>query len=201
MSSKVVCPSCGASDFNKSEKVATKQLTLGPEFSYADVVYHCNNCGEEGDFTAESDKNYSAAVKVAEEEAVRALIESLNNEYHLSMAYIERAFELPGRTLTRWKSGDFSAVSLALLRTVQTYPWIVKVAENRFDPNYAKTSVLAEATQIFGQVLSSSKSKVEVSIFEDDSIIFANAAIARSKGEDAGESIEFTTQNMAVTGG
>lgn len=60
----------------------------------------------------------------------------------ITMAMFERVFELPTRTLTRWKGGDFSASALALLRIVATYPWIIEVAEHKFERNYASFVVI-----------------------------------------------------------
>src|SRR5690606_15728742 len=69
------------------------------------------------------------------------ILESMSN-VGITMAMFERVFELPTRTLTRWKNGDFSASALALLRIVATYPWIIEVAEHKFEKNYANFAVV-----------------------------------------------------------
>jgi hypothetical protein len=63
------------------------------------------------------------------------------------MAYFERAFELPVRTGTRWKSGDFSSSSIALLRIVKTFPWMTEIAEARFDPITSKKVMFREVVE------------------------------------------------------
>ena len=140
----VICPSCGASDVVRQEKLSYGQLTLGPEFSYKEVLHKCNSCEEEGDFLAETDQHYVSAQKDAQIVFAKNILESMSN-VGITMAMFERVFELPTRTLTRWKNGDFSASSLALLRIIATYPWIIEVAENKFERNYASFVVIKVA--------------------------------------------------------
>lgn len=145
----VHCPACGATSLKKNEEIRTEQLTFGPQFQFKEVMYECSSCGESGDFTGETDKNLEVAERHAQESALRNYIEGLS-EMHITMAYIERVFELPARTLTRWKSGDFSRTSLALLRVIAACPWMTEIAENRFDPDFANQVVIREAYKTFG---------------------------------------------------
>ena len=144
----VICPACGSHQVARSEKESFNQLTLGAKFFFKEINYKCNSCTEEGDFLAETDKNYLAAQKEAQSDLVKRLLETMNNA-GITMAMFERVFELPARTLTRWKNGDFSSSALALLRTVTTYPWIIEVAENKFEKKYSKCAVITAAAQEF----------------------------------------------------
>ena len=158
----VRCPACSSTGLTKIKKTNTLQLTLGPSFQYDEVIYECNNCHEIGDFTAESDKNLELAEKEAQKESVKQLIDAITLQ-QISLAHFERAFELPARTLTRWKSGDFSASSLALLRTIVTFPWITKVAEERFNPIFAQIVVIKEAANSIGKFVQNVQgSKIDV---------------------------------------
>lgn len=56
----------------------------------------------------------------------------------MSMAYIERALDLPVGTAVRWKAGECSAAALALLRIITTFPWVVEVAESGLDPSHVR---------------------------------------------------------------
>lgn len=144
----VTCPACGSNKAARSEKESFDGLTLGSKFSFKEVNYKCNSCSEEGDFLAETDKNYLVAQKEAQSNLVKQLLETMNNA-GVTMALFERVFELPARTLTRWKNGDFSSSSLALLRIVMTYPWVIEVAENKFEKTYSKCAVITAAAQEF----------------------------------------------------
>lgn len=144
----VICPACGSNQVTRSEKETLNDLTLGSRFSFREINYKCKSCGEEGDFLAETDKNYLAAQKEAQSNLVKQLLEKMNN-VGITMAMFERVFELPARTLTRWKNGDFSSSALALLRIIATYPWILEVAENKFEKTYSKCAVVTAAAQEF----------------------------------------------------
>ncbi len=135
------CPSCGSNDVLRNEKESRGRLTLGQEFFYKEILYKCNSCEEEGDFNAENDESFLNAQKDAQAIFAKNILENMSN-VGITMAMFERVFELPARTLTRWKNGDFSASALALLRIVATYPWIIEVAEHKFEKNYASFVVI-----------------------------------------------------------
>lgn len=138
---KLTCPVCGSSKIKRHEIQSDAELALGDRFSFQEVYYKCNNCEEEIDIENETDKNYLRAKKQAEMVLVQTIIANLSY-LGISMAYFERAFGLPIRTLTRWKTGDFSATALALLRITITYPWIVSVAEKKFSNEISHQFIL-----------------------------------------------------------
>lgn len=131
MNNKIICPACGSDNVKRFENEAVGQLTLGSIFKFTEIICECSNCGVKGDFLNETEPYYLKAEKKAQAILIKDLIEDLK-QLNISMSFFERVFELPFRTLTRWKSGDFSATSLALLRIVKTFPWIAEVAEERF---------------------------------------------------------------------
>lgn len=53
------------------------------------------------------------------------------------IAHAERVLGLPARTIARWKTGHASASATALLRFIVTYPWLLEVAEDQFEPTKA----------------------------------------------------------------
>lgn len=146
----IICPACGSKEATRFEKTGFGRLTLGDEFSFDEIYYKCNSCGEEGDFFAETDKNYLVAQKQAQIAFVKQALDELSNA-DITMAMFERVFELPARTLTRWKTGDFSSSAIALLRIVITCHWIIEVAEHRFDSHFASYAVIKAAVKEFAQ--------------------------------------------------
>lgn len=140
---KTICPACGSGKVKQTEFEYSEQITLGPKLTFNQINYKCSACGEEG---GETDKNYLVAQNSARECLVKNIIEDLNIK-NISMAFFERVFELPILTLTRWKTGNFSSSSIALLRVIKTYPWITEVAEHRFDPNVARSILVREAAR------------------------------------------------------
>jgi DNA-binding transcriptional regulator YiaG len=131
------CPLCGSKNLEKSEKQSSGKITLGESFSFKEVYSKCFHCHEEFDLSYETDRNYKNAEKKAQKKFAENAIKELS-EQNITMSFFERVFELPIRTLSRWKSGDFSFASLALLRIVETYPWIVEVAEHGFEESFSK---------------------------------------------------------------
>jgi len=140
----VQCPACGSYEVSRHEKNVFGQLTLGTDFPFKEVYYICDSCKEEGDFVGETDKNCLTAEKKAQTSLVKKILENMN-DVGITMAMFERVFELPTRTLTRWKNGDFSASSLALLRIIATYPWMIGVAEHKFEQTYASLILVKAA--------------------------------------------------------
>ena len=147
---KLSCPVCGSKHVERIEQESVHELTLGNYFSFKEVFAKCKDCTEEIDISSETHQNFLLAQKTAEMAFVKKSIDSLAS-LGISMAFFERAFELPIRTLTRWKTGDFSATAVAFLRILITYPWIVEVAERRFDQFFSKQAVIMAAAKTFEQ--------------------------------------------------
>ncbi len=142
------CPACGATEMTRYVNEKFDQLTLGNKFFYDEIYYKCNSCSEEGDFLSETDQNYVSAQKNAQLDMIKKILDGFIRS-NISMAMLERIFELPARTLTRWKNGDFSSSGLALLRVLATFPWIASVAEHKFNPTYASSTIIKVAIQEF----------------------------------------------------
>ncbi|MFH1652613.1 MAG: hypothetical protein ABIE74_01000 [Pseudomonadota bacterium] len=167
--SRIKCPVCGSSEVKKQVCSETSMLTAGPNFSYEQDIYLCKTCGEQGDFALVNDSKFLEAYKTAQIVSMKNMIETLTNIQGISMAFFERAFELPTRTLTRWKNGEFSATALALLRTVYTYPWIAQVAASKFNDRIAKTTLLREGLHLINRTIEGAKGLTGEFLIESNS--------------------------------
>jgi len=141
MNDSVTCPACGSSDIATSRLDASLPVPMAEPVIYSERVDLCGACGTEGDFARENDATVEAALAAAGKRSARAIIESLAAD-GISMAYFERAFGLPQRTMARWKAGECSAGSLALLRVVRSYPWVLRVAERSFSERVARKELV-----------------------------------------------------------
>lgn len=141
----ISCPACGSKKIERHEVISKDSVTLGSEFIYQEVYYHCDDCSDEFDILNESEKNFRDAEQKAHKLFATQAIEHLVS-MGISMALFERVFELPTRTLTRWKEGNLSAGALSLLRVLITYPWVVKVAEKKYDTKFANYELVYAAT-------------------------------------------------------
>lgn len=128
----LICPSCGANKVRVQQVEEIRQLTLGPEFSYTVPMHVCDSCGEEWDSAGLGDEFREKAYGIARKKLTDILIDDIQNNKGLKLSYIERAFELPQRTISsKWRSG-ISSSGLALLRIVSAMPWIVHIADGKF---------------------------------------------------------------------
>ncbi len=150
MMDKVTCPSCGS---EKMESVTTTKeefLPWGTRLTYEKITDTCLSCGESGEFTDITDKNYLDALEIAKKSSAETIIEYLSS-LGISMAYFERALSLPQRTLTRWKYQGCSASGMTLLRMIRTFPWLLKVADEKYDVDFARGELLGQIKNLIDQ--------------------------------------------------
>jgi hypothetical protein len=145
---KFNCDACGSDQIKKIDIQETRQLPLGPEFTYLIPSYKCEKCGEEGDFAHEADKIRELQMQRAHELLAIKLIGEIADS-GIRLAYIERAFQIPQRTISsKWRTGKISAAGLALLRIIRTMPWIVDIADQKFSKKSIMNTVLAAIAEM-----------------------------------------------------
>lgn len=166
---KIYCPVCGSDDLKKEASKEVERVVFGPIFNYEKVIYTCNSCGEKGDFAQVNDAKFLEARKHSIDTSIKSVIETLSEENEISMAYFERAFELPMRTLTRWKGGDYSATAIALLRVVKTYPWITEVAAHKFEQHFSQKTLLNQAASTLATYLNDAHVNANTQVIRDSS--------------------------------
>jgi hypothetical protein len=148
MEHEKTCPVCGGVKVEGNEEREAVTVPYGPVCTFLRSVHQCSECGERGDFSNVNDSRLEKALEIAVRASVASMIDELSRR-GFSMAYLERALELPQRTLARWKTGECSASAVALLRILRTYPWIGRVAESGYDERCAKSLLVSEAVVVF----------------------------------------------------
>jgi hypothetical protein len=118
------CPVCGSEAVEPRSQPEVVKVPYGRGLSIDLQIVKCRACGEFGDFANVNDERIEKALAEATKQSVGLMIDDLATQ-GFTMAYLERALDLPQRTMARWKSGGCSASATALLRIVRTYPWIV----------------------------------------------------------------------------
>jgi hypothetical protein len=154
---------CGSVEVDTTEDLRTIRIPHGSNVVVSKVVNTCRVCGESGDFAKSNDERIGLAVVEAVKTSVPRMLELLGKQ-GLSMAYIERALELPARTTARWKSGECSAAAVALLRTLATFPWVLEVAESGFDTKVANKAIVARAANILDELAHANHIQCQVSV-------------------------------------
>ncbi len=172
------CPVCGSTNIQVSDVERVVDIPLGSSMKFMAVLDKCLDCETEVDFLKINEPKVQSILNQANAATMKILINSLADKSSLSMALIERVFELPSRTMMRWKNGDFSAGALALVRLLFTFPWLAKVAEARFDRNFSDVQLALEgvkATSRLTERLNFSKTFIAQTKTDDSQIagIFA----------------------------
>ena len=150
---KAICPVCGSSAVESEIKATEHVFPGGGHFSVDEVLNRCSACGEEGDFAGVNDKRVDKALEIFRKGFSSDLIQKLATR-NISMAWIERCLALPQRTLHRWKNGSCTASDLALLRIIDTFPWILDVAKQGFSPRAAYAGILLAAGGVVQNMVS-----------------------------------------------
>lgn len=132
--SERVCPVCGGDTLIRSEIEETIKEPFGGEKTVMLAEYTCEACGSTGDFFNENEAALENALSVLKRDAIANILEDFTQN-KISLSSIERALELPQRTLTKWKSkaANPSSTGIALLKFLRVFPWLLDVAENKFD--------------------------------------------------------------------
>ena len=131
---KKSCPVCG------SEEIIEKKKTISisePFFGQSNIeVFEnvCCSCKSIGDFFNQNESLLEETIKELKQKSVKKILEYFIDK-KISMSSIERALEMPQRSLTKWKNNTSKASSagIALLRFVRLFPWLLEVAENKYD--------------------------------------------------------------------
>lgn len=130
---------CELCDSENTELVAEKRdvdIPFVGEMEIESYHVHCNNCGYEF-YPEDQEEKYVKDLAKLAGDSVPSLINSLVEKTQYNLSGIERAMDLPQRTLTKWKNHQQtpSSAGIALLRALNTYPHIVDIAARNYDSN------------------------------------------------------------------
>lgn len=147
-SEKLVCPVCG---YDSLERIQQKHVLSEPFGGSKEIsvdVFFCSACGSSGDFNNEHEKLFDQAQEILKQQSVQNILKDLA-KVDINMAAIERVLDLPQRTLTKWKNGISkpSASAAALLKFIKLFPWLLEVADNKYDYDTAQKIHTTSAIQ------------------------------------------------------
>ncbi len=140
------CSYCGNEDVSIEERIIIMSEPFGGTDTVKIKEIVCKACS----FTEDDDDNDVIVLKALaslKRSSMVNILTSLNSEGYTN-ASMERALELPSRTLARWKnehSISASSAGIALMRIIRSFPWILEVAENHFDQEKAQHIFLTHA--------------------------------------------------------
>jgi hypothetical protein len=148
--STISCPACGSTDIQTNTEVELITEAFGGNKDTEITIQTCKSCGISGDFLNLNDKTIQNTIDNLKDKSVENILNTfLENNY--SFAGIERALEIPQRTLSRWKNKTTkpSAPSIALLKFLRLFPWLIEVAEQRYDYSKAQKIHISDSLAQF----------------------------------------------------
>lgn len=129
-----ICPLCGYDKIDHEIRTETVSDHYSGSATVSLNYDHCQQCGTDGDFGKKNDKLIREALDELKADSVKDILEGFSRD-NINIAGMERALELPQRTLAKWKSGTSSptAAGVTLLKFLKLFPWLVDVADCDFD--------------------------------------------------------------------
>lgn len=143
----IQCPACGSKEYSTKATEKGIPIPYGPDAKFFELIYTCSKCKESGDFTGENDKVIEAELASAYATSTKKIINDLA-AIGITVAYIERVLRLSFGSIKRGAAIGFDSAQVALLQILRTYPWILEVAEQKFNSEVAKTALIKEANKI-----------------------------------------------------
>lgn len=164
------CPACGSSDIRDEIIDTVIKEPFGGEKTVETHEIVCSLCGSRGDFFDENETVVVETIKKLKQKSTINILKDFSDR-KISMSAIERALEIPQRTLTKWKNGNAmpSSTGIALMRFIRLFPWLLEVAERKYDYNEAQKVHINAALQRL------------LSVVYFDQEDFADTGIATSK--------------------
>ena len=126
------CVVCGLANVNVLEVKRSYAAPFGPDVEYTNKIAACPDCGTNIDL---SDPDvFPNAVAESESKSIGMILDYIVSK-GFTHAAIERALDLPDRAISNWKCKEaVSSSSMALLRILRAFPWVIDVADKNFDP-------------------------------------------------------------------
>jgi hypothetical protein len=145
MINDIHCPLCDSKDIETKVRIKSFFEPFAGSLEAKLNEHHCDNCGMSGDFLKNNDEIIQGILdQLKERSSISILSDFANHGYNFSS--LERALELPQRTLTKWKNtGKTSAAGLTLLRFLRLFPWLIEVADKGFDYQEAQRTCINAA--------------------------------------------------------
>ncbi len=128
------CPVCGSEEVLEKKETITITEPFAGEDNIEIIENKCSTCESKGDFFDQNENIIEETIKNLKQKSVENILKYfIDNK--ISMSSIERALEMPQRTLAKWKNkgSKTSSAGIALLRFIRLFPWLLEVAENKYD--------------------------------------------------------------------
>jgi transposase-like protein len=177
MNNKKICPACGSENISENKKTITIKEPFAGEENIKIIENTCHDCESTGDFYYQNEYIIEEKIKELKQKSIENILKYfIKNK--LSMTSIERALEIPFRTLAKWKNKitKTSAAGIALLRFIRLFPWLIDVAENKYDPKKAENIMLNNAIEKLSKITMTKKA----TDVEEEKIYIGGAELSKN---------------------
>jgi DNA-binding transcriptional regulator YiaG len=142
------CPACGSIDIIDEKKSILIKEPFGGQNNIEIHENICSLCGSRGDFFNQNETLIDETIKKLKQKSIENILNDFIDS-KMSMSSIERALGIPQRTLTKWKNRTNvpSSTGIALMRFIKLFPWLLEIAENKYDYNEAQKIHINAAIQ------------------------------------------------------
>jgi len=142
------CPACGSIDIIDEKKSILIKEPFGGQDNIEIHENICSICGSRGDFFNQNETLIDETIKKLKQKSIENILNYFIDS-KMSMSSIERALEIPQRTLTKWKNRTNapSSAGIALMRFIKLFPWLLEVSENKYDYSEAQKIHINAAIQ------------------------------------------------------
>lgn len=174
---KKICPACGSKNISENKKTITIKEPFAGEESIEIIENVCKTCKSKGDFFDQNNEMIEAKIKGLKQKSVENILKYFIKNKR-SLTSIERALEIPFRTLAKWKNKitKTSAAGIALLRFIRLFPWLIDVAENKYDTKKAENIMLNNAIEKLSKITGNKKA----TYVEEEKIYIGGAELSKN---------------------
>lgn len=158
MNNTKICPACGSENIYETKKTINIKEPFAVEINFEIIENVCETCDTKGDFFNQNDEIIEENIKELKQRSVENILKYFI-ENKRSLTSIERALEIPFRTFAKWKNKitKTSAAGIALLRFIRLFPWLLDVAENKYDSKKAENIMLNNAIEKLSKITGNKK--------------------------------------------
>jgi DNA-binding transcriptional regulator YiaG len=176
--SKRICPVCGIGILEKIPSTITLTDPSGIEKTIEVSEYKCPACEAEGDMFGENDRAIQDEYKKMRADAVVSILKEFSGK-DTSYSAVERVLGLPQRTLSKWKNKSIvpSAGATALMRYIHLFPWLLEIADNKFEKKSAiRIHIAAAMRDLCEMTKASDVANISAGIVEniDNAVFYVN---------------------------
>ena len=180
--SERMCPVCGIGTLEKVPSTIMIADPSGIEKAIEVFEYKCPSCDAEGDLFGDNEHTLQKKYVEIRADAVASMLESFSDK-SVRYSSAERVLGLPQRTLSKWKNKSVipSAGATALMRYLHLFPWLLDVADNKFEKKSAMRIHIAAAMRDLCDMTKASDVKtVSAGIVENPNNAFFFVSMGKS---------------------